>query len=104
METGGSDVEAKRKPWPGLLVLFLSTFVTVLDLTVVNGAIPTLLVSLQASLDQILWVVNAYLLTFASCSLPRGGWATSLVSAICWMPQAQIADEMIPYAVPERSR
>src|SRR5439155_22093561 len=33
--------------------------------TIVNVAIPTMLDSLHASLDQILWVVNAFLLTYA---------------------------------------
>ena len=58
-------MERTWNPWLALVVLCLGTFVVVLDLTIVNVAIPTMLVSLQASLDQILWVVNAYLLTYA---------------------------------------
>ena len=54
-----------RNPWPALLVLCLGFFVILLDTTIVNVAIPTMLDSLRASLDQILWVVNAYLLTLA---------------------------------------
>jgi EmrB/QacA subfamily drug resistance transporter len=51
--------------WLALLVLCLGFFVVLLDATIVNVAIPTMLVSLHASLDQILWVVNAFLLTYA---------------------------------------
>ncbi|MBO0685024.1 MAG: DHA2 family efflux MFS transporter permease subunit, partial [Candidatus Dormibacteraeota bacterium] len=58
-------VQANRNPWLALLVLCLGFFVILLDTTIVNVAIPTMLDSLHASLDQILWVVNAYLLTFA---------------------------------------
>ena len=54
-----------RNPWLALLVLCLGVFMIVLDLTIVNVALPTMVNSLQASLDQILWVVNAYTLTFA---------------------------------------
>ncbi len=52
-------------PWLSLLVLCFGFFVILLDTTIVNVAMPTMLVSLHASLDQILWVVNAYMLTFA---------------------------------------
>ena len=61
----GYQVNVKRKPWLALLVLCLGFFVVLLDATIVNVAIPTMLDSLHASLDQILWVVNAFLLTFA---------------------------------------
>ncbi|HKA48241.1 MAG TPA: DHA2 family efflux MFS transporter permease subunit [Candidatus Dormibacteraeota bacterium] len=58
-------MEQRRNPWLALLVLCLGFFVVLLDATIVNVAIPTMLDSLHASLDQILWVVNAFLLTFA---------------------------------------
>jgi EmrB/QacA subfamily drug resistance transporter len=54
-----------RNPWLALLVMCLGSFVILLDTTIVNVAIPTMLDSLHASIDQILWVVNAFLLTFA---------------------------------------
>jgi MFS family permease len=46
-------------PMAVLLVLTLGTFTTLLDLTIVNVAIPSMLEGLHASLDQILWVLNA---------------------------------------------
>jgi hypothetical protein len=52
-------MEHERNPWPACLVLCLGTFVAVLDLTIVTMAIPTMLVSLRASLDRIVWVVHA---------------------------------------------
>ncbi|HKF18068.1 MAG TPA: DHA2 family efflux MFS transporter permease subunit [Candidatus Dormibacteraeota bacterium] len=65
-------MEQKRHPWLALLVLCLGFFVVLLDATIVNVAIPTMLDSLHASLDQILWVVNAFLLTFAVLLVTSG--------------------------------
>jgi MFS family permease len=58
-------VAQERNSWLACLVSCLGSFVVVLDLTIVTMAIPTMLVRLRASLDQIVWVVHAYLLTFA---------------------------------------
>ena len=58
-------MDSKRNPWLALLVLCLGFFVILLDTTIVNVAIPTMLDSLHTSLDQMLWVLNAYLLTLA---------------------------------------
>jgi len=55
----------QSSPWAALLVLCLGFFVILLDATIVNVAIPTMLTSLNASLDQILWVLNAYLIVLA---------------------------------------
>lgn len=69
---GGGVVESKRSPWLALIVLCLGFFVILLDTTIVNVAIPTMLDSLHAGLDQILWVLNAYLLTLAVLLVTAG--------------------------------
>ncbi|MEP7104479.1 MAG: DHA2 family efflux MFS transporter permease subunit [Chloroflexota bacterium] len=56
---------ASRNPFLALGVLCLGFFMTLLDLTVVNIAIPSLSRSLGATLDQVLWVINAYTLVLA---------------------------------------
>jgi EmrB/QacA subfamily drug resistance transporter len=48
-----------------LSVLVLGLFMTLLDLTIVNIAIPSILDGLHASLDQVLWALNAYSLLYA---------------------------------------
>src|SRR5919201_2101456 len=55
-----------------LLVLTLGTFTTLSDLTIVNVAIPSILDGLHASLDQILWVLNAYSLAYAVLLITSG--------------------------------
>src|SRR5262245_45765459 len=57
------------------IVVILGTSMTVLDLTIVNVAIPTLGRDLGASISTIQWVLTGYMLAFASV-IPLSGWAT----------------------------
>jgi EmrB/QacA subfamily drug resistance transporter len=54
-----------RNPWLALLVLCMGFFMILLDTTIVNIAIPSIIDGLHATLDQILWVLNAYILVYA---------------------------------------
>jgi EmrB/QacA subfamily drug resistance transporter len=59
-------------PWAVVAVLMLGTFMTLLDLTIVNVAIPSMIDGLHASLDQVLWVLNAYSLVYAVLLITSG--------------------------------
>jgi len=59
-------------PWLALAVLALGLFMTLLDLTIVNVAIPSVVDDLHASLDQILWVLNGYSLVYAVLLITSG--------------------------------
>jgi EmrB/QacA subfamily drug resistance transporter len=59
-------------PWAILLTLSLGFFMTLLDLTIVNIAMPSMIDQLHASLDEILWVVNAYVLILAVLLITAG--------------------------------
>jgi EmrB/QacA subfamily drug resistance transporter len=61
-------------------VVVLGTIMTVLDLTIVNVAIPTLGRSFDASIASIQWVVTGYILAFASV-IPLTGWASERFGA-----------------------
>lgn len=61
-----------RSPWVVLTVLCLGFFVILLDTTIVNIAVPELTVGLNASLTQILWIVNAYTLVYAGLLITGG--------------------------------
>ena len=63
---------ADRNPWLALVVLCLGFFMILLDATIVNVAVPTMAVALHATLDQLLWVLNAYLLTLAALLITSG--------------------------------
>src|SRR5437879_369015 len=66
------DNGRKVNPIAVLVVLALGTFMTLLDLTIVNVAIPSMLDGLHATLDQILWVLNAYSLSYAVLLITTG--------------------------------
>ncbi len=55
-----------------LLVVSLGFFMTLLDLTIVNIAIPNMITKLNASLDDVLWVINAYALVLAVLVITTG--------------------------------
>ena len=55
-----------------LAVLSLGLFMTLLDLTIVNIAIPSIVDGLHATLDQVLWVLNAYSLLYAVLLITAG--------------------------------
>jgi EmrB/QacA subfamily drug resistance transporter len=62
----------RSAPWLALAVLALGLFMTLLDLTIVNVAIPSIVDDLHASLDQILWVLNGYSLMYAVLLITSG--------------------------------
>jgi EmrB/QacA subfamily drug resistance transporter len=62
----------RGNPWAVLLVVSLGFFMTLLDLTIVNIAIPNMITSLHASLNDILWVINAYALVLAVLVITAG--------------------------------
>jgi EmrB/QacA subfamily drug resistance transporter len=62
----------QRNPWAILLVLVFGFFMILLDTTIVNIAIPSISTALNASLDQILWVINGYILVYAVLLVTAG--------------------------------
>ncbi|MFF4417668.1 DHA2 family efflux MFS transporter permease subunit [Streptosporangium sp. NPDC001559] len=62
----------RGNPWAVLLTLSLGFFMTLLDITVVNVAIPSMIGKLHASLDEMLWVINVYVLVLAALLITSG--------------------------------
>src|SRR6266516_3666228 len=62
----------QTKPWIFLLVLTLGYFLILLDTSIVNVAIPAMEHGLHAAFDQLLWVVNGYILVFAVLLITAG--------------------------------
>lgn len=58
--------------WAILAILCLSAFVTVLDGTIVNIALPSLSLDLGATTRQLQWIVDSYLLVFTGLLLAAG--------------------------------
>jgi len=62
----------RGNPWLILLAVALGFFMVLLDLTIVTIAIPNMITKLHASLDDILWVINAYALVLAVLVITAG--------------------------------
>ncbi|GIF72212.1 DHA2 family efflux MFS transporter permease subunit [Asanoa siamensis] len=70
--TAPASGRQEANPWLVLATLCLGFFMILLDTTIVNIAIPDMSTSLDASLDQILWIVNAYVLVYAVLLITAG--------------------------------
>jgi MFS family permease len=61
-----------ERKWWTLVVVCVSIFMLLLDITVVNVALPVIQKDLDASFSDIQWVIDAYALTLASLLLTAG--------------------------------
>lgn len=60
------------RKWWTLIVVCVGTFMLLLDITIVNVALPRIALELKASFTEIQWVIDAYALTLASVLLTTG--------------------------------
>ena len=68
----------ERRKWLGLAALCSAFFMVILDVAIVNVALPTIQVDLGFSQKNLQWVVSAYALTFGGLLL-LGGRAADLL-------------------------
>jgi EmrB/QacA subfamily drug resistance transporter len=61
-----------RRRWTALMVVCLAQLMIVLDVTIVNVALPSIQHDLHFSQATLTWVVNAFLITFGSLLLLAG--------------------------------
>ena len=67
-----NEKQAERKRWIALYVLCAGMLMIVLDVTVVNVALPSIQDDLGFSQSSLAWVVNGYLITFGGLLLLAG--------------------------------
>src|SRR5262245_2741273 len=67
-----------ERKWWTLIAVTVATFMLLLDITVVNVALPSVRADLGASLSDLQWVVDAYALTLAALVLTAGSLADRL--------------------------
>src|SRR5574340_489713 len=60
------------RKWWTLLVVCIGVFMLLLDLTIVNVALPDIAASFSSSLSALQWVIDAYALALASLLLTAG--------------------------------
>src|SRR6266540_3625491 len=64
--------QARTNPWLVLGVLTTGFFMILLDTTIVNVAIPAMSAGLNTTLDEVLWVLNGYILVYAVLLITAG--------------------------------
>ncbi|HEY2594348.1 MAG TPA: MFS transporter, partial [Chloroflexota bacterium] len=62
-----------RRAWLGVGVLALPCVITVMDLTVLNLAVPRITSALEPSATQLLWIIDIYGFILAGALIPIGG-------------------------------
>src|SRR3954462_13931687 len=67
-----APMNADRSRWIALYVLCTAMLMIVLDVTVVNVALPSIQDDLHFTSARLAWVVNAYLIAFAGLLLLSG--------------------------------
>jgi EmrB/QacA subfamily drug resistance transporter len=67
-----------QRKWWTLIAVSVATFMLLLDITVVNVALPSIRDDLGASFTDLQWVVDAYALTLAALVLTAGSLADRL--------------------------
>ncbi len=70
-----------ERKWWTLTLVSVATFMLLLDVTIVNVALPDIQRSLHASLSSLQWVVDAYSLMLASFLLTAGSLGDRLDAA-----------------------
>ncbi|MFL5911171.1 MAG: MFS transporter, partial [Gaiellaceae bacterium] len=66
------SLTSERRRWASLFVVCLAQLMIVLDVTIVNVALPSIQHDLHFSQPNLTWVVNAFLVTFGSLLLLAG--------------------------------
>jgi EmrB/QacA subfamily drug resistance transporter len=64
-----------ERKWGTLLTVCVATFMLLLDITIVNVALPPIERALKASFSDLQWVIDAYALALATCVLTAGALA-----------------------------
>jgi MFS family permease len=75
VEAGSAEV----RRWT-LIAVCVTTFMLLLDITIVNVALPSIQHRLTADLTGLQWVVDAYALALAALILTAGALSVSVLS------------------------
>ena len=74
------EIDRIKSPALQMTIIILGVFMAILDTSVVNVAIPKMETALNASTDQIQWVVTGYMLVLGML-IPISGWLTDKFGA-----------------------
>src|ERR1044072_4246953 len=99
-----------ERKWWTLVVVCVATFMLLLDITVVNTALPDIQEDLDASFTDLQWVIDAYALALAAFPLSAGSLADRLgrrrvfVGGLVIFTLASLACGLAPGARPPQTQ
>lgn len=62
----------RRARWLALAGVAIASFLGCIDFTIVNTAIPDIRSAFEVDIDQVQWVVTAFVIALSSCTIPVG--------------------------------
>jgi EmrB/QacA subfamily drug resistance transporter len=72
------QADGSRLRWLAAAVLIIGTLMDMIDVTIVNVALPTIRAELHASATQLEWAVSGYMLAFAAALIVAGSFGDLL--------------------------
>lgn len=98
----GTEDQPDPRRWKALAVCLVGGFMVLLDVSIVNVALPSIRTGLSASQSELQWVVSGYALTFGLLLVPAGrigdvrGRRTMFVVALGLFTLASLACGLAP--------
>ena len=83
--TGRGEPTQRGNKWWTLTAVCLGTFMLLLDITIVNVALPDIQRALHSSFSDLQWIVDAYALTLAAFLLTAGSLADMYGRRLLWL-------------------
>src|SRR5690348_12474525 len=77
-DRGGPDATPAARRWLAAVVMIAAVAMDLIDVTIVNVALPTIRADLGASASQLEWVISAYMLSFAALLIVAGSFGDLL--------------------------
>jgi len=74
-KAAGVESAGRGNKWWTLVAVSLGTFMLLLDITIVNVALPAIQHALNSTFSDLQWIVDAYALTLAAFLLTAGSLA-----------------------------
>ena len=81
MESAAHAPDPRR--WQALALVCVAMFMTILDVSIVNVALPSIKTSLSVSDKSLQWILTAYAITFGGFLLLAGRGPTCSGAAAC---------------------
>ena len=67
-------VESNLRKWGSLVILSLALAIIIIDTTLLNVSLATIIRDLKTNLQSIQWVITGYSLTLAALTITGGRW------------------------------